>query len=271
MRNNIIVIILSVFVSLGLFLWFFSSKTEDFGLNFFTEMLGVVVTVFIVDRIIKKREETKNIPIKLAIYEDVRLYASRYIKFWTDTYRQSVPEEDPETIEDFFSANGMTKILNNLYMDAEPNVIPSRKWWDWVTQNAKEFKDTGDKIIDRHSSNLEPMVFGYVHQLAESDFNNFLLQIGALRQSDILTNFPRVPILANYSLKPKEEDFKAILGLIDWCNETYAKLNKHSKSIKKVSEYIPFKDKKLPPKSMIPSLVFKEQIENQKKARNQNK
>ena len=46
-------------------------------------MLGVAITVFVIDRLIQAREETKNIPQKLAAYEDVRLYASRYISFWT--------------------------------------------------------------------------------------------------------------------------------------------------------------------------------------------
>lgn len=267
-KNEIsLILTLILLVSIGLIFWFSSSKTEDFGLNFFTEMLGVVVTVLIIDRLIRKREESKNIPQKLAVYEDVRLYTSRYISFWTTTFRETVPEPDPTSIKDFFSDNGMTKILSNLHMDAEPNVFPARKWWDWIIQNAKEFKDRGDKILDRHSNNLEPIVFGHIHQLTESTFNNFLLNINAIRQSDQATNFPRVKVLASYSMKPPQEDFDAILGLIDWCEKSYTILKKYNKSILKVSEYNPIKDKKMPPKSMIPELVLNQQIEAQEQHR----
>ena len=49
-------------------------KTEefkDFGLNFFTEILGVVITVFVIERFIQKKEDKRNLPQKLAAYEDV--------------------------------------------------------------------------------------------------------------------------------------------------------------------------------------------------------
>ncbi|MCE2963492.1 MAG: hypothetical protein ACK5UE_06680 [Chitinophagales bacterium] len=82
--------------------WLCYAKTEQFGLNFFTEMLGVAVTVFVIDRLIQNREETRSIPQKLAAYEDVWLYTSRYISFWTSVYRESVPEEEPQTFEAFF-------------------------------------------------------------------------------------------------------------------------------------------------------------------------
>lgn len=269
--EKVIILRILGFILFGLFCWLFSKTTEDFGLNFFTEMLGVAVTVFVIDRLIQNREERRSIPQKLAAYEDVRLYTSRYISFWTATYRDSVPEDEPETIELFFSDLGMPKILNHLYMDSEPNVTPSRKWWEWIVHNAKEFKDNGDKLLDRHSHNLDPIAFGYVHQLTESSFNNTLLISPSIKQSDIQMKFPRIKVLGNYSLPPQKEDYDAILGLVKWCNETYSLLRKHSNSIKKVSEYKPTKNRKMPPKCMIPNEVLIKQIQELEEFRQRNK
>jgi hypothetical protein len=268
--DKVIILTILGFIFLGLFCWLGSKTTEDFGLNFFTEMLGVAITVFVIDRLIQNREERRSIPQKLAAYEDVRLYASRYISFWTTTYRDSVPEDTPETIELFFSDSGMKKILNHLYMDSEPNVTPSRTWWDWISYNAKEFKENGDKILDRHSHNLDPIAFGYVHQLSESSFNNMLLMSSSIRESDIQMNFPRVKVLGNYAMSPQKEDYEAILGLVKWCNDMYAKLKKYSNSIKKVSEYIPTKSSKTPPKCMIPQGILMHQIKELEEFRQQN-
>lgn len=265
-EKNIILSLLG-FILVGLICWLSSTKTEDFGSNFFTEMLGVAVTVFIVDRLIQKRDEKRNIPQKLAAYEDVRLYASRYINFWTETYRLSVPEPDPETIEDFFSEKGMSKILDYLNMDSEPNVTPTQKWWSWIVDNAKEFKENGDKILDRHSHNLDPIAFGFVHQLTESSFNNVLMMMPSIRQSDISMKFPRIKILRSYSIFPTKEDFEAVLGLVNWCNESYSMLQKYNNSIRKVMEYKPNKDGKAPPKCMIQSEVLKQQIDDLQKYR----
>ena len=234
-------------------------------------MLGVAVTVFVIDRLIQNREETRSIPQKLAAYEDVRLYTSRYISFWTGVYRESVPEEEPETIEAFYSEAGMSKILYHLYMDSEPNVIPPWKWCDWIVHNAKEFKENGDKLLDRHSHNLDPVAFGYVHQLTESMFNNTLLMYPSIRQVDISMKFPRVKILGSYSIHPLTEDFEAILGLVKWCNESYNALKKHSISIKKVIEYSTVKNRVMPPKCMIPKEILEQQLKEFNEFRQQNK
>lgn len=269
--EKVIILTILCLLLIGLLCWMCSTKTEQFGLNFFTEMLGVAVTVFVIDRLIQNREETRSIPQKLAAYEDVRLYTSRYISFWTSAYRESVPEDEPETIEAFFSKIGMTKILNHLYMDSEPNVTPPRKWWDWIVHNAKEFKDNGDKLLDRHSHNLDPVAFGYVHQLTESMFNNVLLMSPSIRQSDISMKFPRVKVLGSYSMPPPKEDYEAILGLVKWCNEQYSILKKHSNSIKMVSEYYKDKNRIMPPKCMIPKEILEQQLKELNEFRQRNK
>ncbi len=260
-NEKVIILTILALLLIGLLCWIGSKNTEAFGLNFFTEILGVTVTVFVIDRLIQSREERKNIPQKIAAYEDVRLYTSRYIHFWTQAYRESVPEEDPETIQDFFSERGMTKIFSHLYMDSEPNVIPIRKWWDWIFTNAKEFKNNGDKILDRHSHNLDPVAFGLIHQLTESRFNEMILSIPTTRQIDILENYPRVEVLGNYTMKPQQDDFHAILGLVKWCNEQYVNLKPNNDSIKNVSEYSRNIGKTMPPKCMIPPNILRQQID----------
>jgi hypothetical protein len=257
--NNFVVVVLSILLIIGLLCWLFIPNAKDFGLNFFTEMLGATITIFVLDRLIKHREEKKNIPQKLAAYEDVRLYTSRYISFWIDAYRESVPEEEPETIDIFFSENGMSKIWNYLYMDSEPNVTPSRKWWTWIIQNVQEFKSQGDKILDRYSYNLDPVVFGFLHQLTESSLNYCILLAPNIRQSDSEMGFSRIAVLGNYSIPPQEEDFKAIIGLYKWCNEQYIILKKHDASIKKVAEYSRQLNRPMPPKCMISPVVLQQQ------------
>lgn len=270
-NENLIVLSLLGLLSIGLLCWICFPTTKDFGLNFFTEILGVAVTVFIIDRLIQNREERRSIPQKLAAYEDIRLYTSRYISFWINAYRESVPEQEPETIDDFFSENGMSKILTYLHMDSEPNVTPPRKWWDWIVHNANEFKNNGDKLLDRHSYNLDPIVFGYIHQLTESSFNNMLLLSPSIQQSDNILKFPRIKVLGSYAMSPLKEDYKAILGLVKWCDNTYPLLKKHNSSINKIIEYIPLKSKKMPPKCMIPQDILEQQINELNAFRKQNK
>lgn len=263
-----IILILCCCLLLGLFCWLKTEEFKDFGLNFFTEILGVIITIFVIERFIQKKEDKRNLPQKLAAYEDVRLYTSRYISFWTETYRCSVPETAPNTLEKFFSENGMTKILSYLYMDSSPNVTPKMTWWDWILENAKEFKENGEKILDRYSYYLDPVAFGCIHQLAESPFYSCILMLPSIRKSDAQYNIPRVKVLGSYTIAPPREDYDAILKLVRWCDETYNVLKKYNKSIIKVTEYLPMaENKKNPPKCMIPEDILSQQIKEVKKHR----
>lgn len=250
-----ILLIMSLFLLIGLILWLCFDKTKDFGLNIFTEMLGSALAIFVIDKLIKNREEARCITQKLAAYEDVRLYTSRYISFWINAFRESVPENDPETKEDFFSEKGMSKILQYLYLDSEANVFPPQKWHDWIIHNVKEFKENGNKILNRYSYNLDPEAFGYLHQLTESMFNSMLLMMPSNCQFDTIYKIPRVRVLASYSIPP-DKDYEAILGLLKWCNKEYTQLEKYDHSIKKVTEYTPLKNKTMPPKCMISKDIY---------------
>jgi hypothetical protein len=266
-----IIITLTILLAFGIFCWLFWTPAKDFGLNFFTEISGATITVVILDRLIKTREDRKNIPQKLAAYEDVRLYVSRYISFWTQTFAECVPGPEPENLSLFFSEQGMSKILNYLYMDSEPNVTPPRKWWDWIPHNAKEFRDNGDKILDRHYGNLDPEAYGYVHQLTESSFNGVLLMIPSIKETDILYKFPRVKVLGSYTIKPQKEDYTAILGLISWCENSYLKLHRYNPTLKKIAAYTPNKEERLRPKSMIPEEIRQKEINELIEFRQRNK
>ena len=251
-----LIIIISILIVIGAIFWFSSDNTEDFGLNFLTEMLGVLVTVLIVDKVIQIRDKNRLLPQKMVVYEDIRLFVTRYIMFWTEAFHQSVPEPDPNNLQDFFSNNGMPKILEYLHLNGEPNVTPPRKWSSWLVENAREFEESGDKILDRHAHMLEPEVYASIHQLTESSFNKTILMIPNIMNVDRLHSFPRVNVFGSYSIPTEEEDFKAILYLHDWCEKQFESYKIIKPSINRVIQYKPILDKKMPPKSQIPDEVL---------------
>jgi len=63
-------------------------------------------------------------------------------------------------LELFFSDTGMAKILDNLYLNAYASATPAMTCWDYIVQNATEFKIRGEKILERYSFDLDPVAFG---------------------------------------------------------------------------------------------------------------
>lgn len=250
-----IVLTLCGLILLGIFLWLCSEKTEEFGLNFTTEIIGVGITIIIIDRLIKKREERKNIPHKLAAYEDVRMYTTRYISFWVDCYIQSVPEELPESIDSFFSNEVFEKIFTYLNLDSEPNVFPKRKWWDWIVENAKEFNINGEKILNRHP-NLDPLVFRLIHQVSDGSLNNLLMRFTDLRKFYAYNKKYEAGMPIRISIEFSPADFQAVIGLLNWCKSEYAKLKRFDEGIFEVYQYDSNAKRDYPPKCMVPPEVL---------------
>lgn len=243
-------LIVVILIGLGLYLWL-DGDTHDFGLNFLTEMIGVAVTIYVIDRLNVKREEARVIPFKMAAYEDVRLFASRYISFWVSAYENSVPEAFPENIQTFFSSAGMGKIWNWLDLDSQPNVSTPTTWWRWIRDNASEWKSSGNVILSRHQVNMDPEIYACVHQICDGLFNTCLLHLQAMERTPLIRETRKVFHLGGFSIPPKEEDYRAILRLISWCDEFHEIHNVGSCKLQKVAGYDSNRQRRLPPKSMI--------------------
>src|SRR4051812_9832473 len=93
-----------------LYLWRYSSRFTDFGLNAFTETLGIIFTIVVVDQLIKNQEFKKSLPLRAAAYEDVRMLVTRIVYFWKEAYEQSVPLATPKTVGELSTAESFEQI-----------------------------------------------------------------------------------------------------------------------------------------------------------------
>jgi hypothetical protein len=233
-KTYILPIVLSIFVVIGFILWIASDgDLKDFGLNFFTEILGVVITVLIIDKLVKDREQKKMAPLKLAEYEDaLRLY-SEFVSFWKDAYMISVNEEFPETYKEFLSENGIGKVFINLNLNTKPNVAPPRTWWTWILDNHKKWIEGCDKYLERHSAYSDPELFKLIHGFAEGAFMKLLPMISTIKQLDQKEQFPRLPTLGNYAIQPQKIDYENLINIHSCLNRIYKDLSKEFTSVRK--------------------------------------
>lgn len=240
LENKILFGVVGLLLAIGLFCWQVWEPGREFGLNFTTEILGVIVTVFIIDRLIKQREERKSIPLKLAAYEDVRMFITKYAIFWQYLYRNSVPEDDPDTLEEFFSHKGMGKIWENLYIKAEIGNPIRNSMWKHLSDNVSAFKRKSDQLLERHANVLDPQAYKFLHQLAESWCIGELINLPESFQGN--TERYGISILASYCSFPAlDEDYKPIIGLIHWCEKTKPKLRKYDPEMRNVFIYASYK------------------------------
>lgn len=195
-------------------LWKFGTgRLADFGLNGFTETLGIAFTVFLIDQLLRRREEARILPQRLAAFEDVRVLVQRRISFWFQAYMAAVPGDLPAHVRDLFSPQSIALVGGLLDMDSHPNVTPRRTWWQYVPEDLESLRVSAERILERYTAILDPKAFLSVHKLLTTTVEPGL-PTGIL-QSDQEHRFPRPRVLGSY-LPVLPDHFAALLALIEW-------------------------------------------------------
>lgn len=101
-------------------------------------------------------------------------------------------------------------------MDSQPNVTPSRTWWEWLPDNLIHHRKRAATILERHNHILDPTAYAHVHQIATEGIDPGLIQ--SIRQHDIQAGFPRPRILGSY-WTPPDGYFESVLSLLSWCED----------------------------------------------------
>ena len=258
--TRLVTLFLFLIASICLFLWIIiGGDIGQFGLNAFTEILGIIVTVLIVDQLIKRQEEARLLPQQAAAYEDVRLLTSRIVSFWSNTYKSCIPGQPPQTIEELLSKQSLESICNNLNLDSNPKVLPKRTWWEWFPQNLIEFRTQAETILERHNSILDPAAYAAVHKIATYIIRPEM--IATSRQIDIQSGFPRSKILGSYWHLIGDYSGPT-LTLVSWCQYKIQKLESSGlENLEKVVSQVEQWDPQASPPCMISQEELQKQIE----------
>lgn len=222
-HKYLLFILLSLFLSIGLVLWLRAdSGLKDFGLNFFTEILGVVITVYIIDSLAQMREYERLKPLKLAEFEDAKNLFNRFISFWYVTYSRSVPEEYPETFEGFLSNDGIGKIFDHLDVESKPSQADALTWAQWIQKNHSEWMEISNRFLERHSANADPELYKLIHAFMDSTVMKTIPMMNAFHKTREKTSSLGLNALSTYLPKPKKNDYEVLHKM----NQTLRSLNR---------------------------------------------
>lgn len=212
----------------------------DFGLNAFTEILGIILTVVFVDQLIRQQELRRTLPLQAAAYEDVRMLTTRIIQFWESAFGQAVPhpvpaeliqiwetvyqqpvsQSVPLTVSQLFSIETIDAIRTHLDLDSQPSVAPPRTWWEWLPEQEQQFRTRAERILERHAVILDPQAYALVHQLVSGSGllhpDTGMQSIRSMRQHDQEVGFPRPRNLASY-WGTTTEALNTVVALNEWC------------------------------------------------------
>ena len=125
-----------------------------------------------------------------------------------------------------FEYISIEKIRNSLDLSCMANVYPEQTWFSHIENTRKDLESRGQKILLTFSNIAEPEVLQSIHYLInDSAYLGKLNLIAQMRGYDMREQIPRPTVLANYTLEPKELDYRMTSQLFDWCCTQYEKLH----------------------------------------------
>lgn len=246
--------ITAVFALISFILWYISTPDHglsDLWLNLLAGFIAALCTSLGIDQILRKQKEADERPLRLALYRDVQLFASRMIFLWKEMYAQSNEDRESIAIDKLFSEEIISKIYIQLDLEGRPNVIPEQDWFTYINSVAADLVQRGNRILDRYVFIIEPeLVFAIHHLITDSPFVSKLLNIRDIRARDAEKRFPRHPLLRRYTPQPRENDYKAMHDLFTWCRTNYEKLAQGER-LPKIVESVIIINPNIPPSSIM--------------------
>lgn len=159
---------------------------ENFSLNLFTEIVGILLVVFLIDRIInrnrnKEKERYENIAIK-----QFRIPLIHQILFLLKLYKASTltkPEKITDQIDNLFPEDFFKQIV---YLDFSKDApqLPAVQYLDYCVQEIKRFKESISRTLEKYSIYLSPDIIELIENILNSHFIFFMMQLTRIREID---------------------------------------------------------------------------------------
>lgn len=256
LSQNKPLLITVAFAIVSFVFWLIFSNELNWGdlfLNLLAGFIASILTIAVIDHILKREQEQNELPLKFALYRDVQLFTSRIIGLWQEMYVQSIEQRSKISIDELFSKETMKAIFENLDLEGKPNIIPEQNWFLYISNNYADIQKKGEKILDRYINIASPDLMQSIHHLI-SDSTFAGMPLGLLNQikaTDLRSGIPRLPLLIANTISPSERDFVEIKNLFKWCNKNYTELSGKSSTIYQIAQNVSIINPHVMPSSVI--------------------
>jgi hypothetical protein len=224
-HDLLIVFVTSTLVGVVLY---FIPQTREFGVNFLTEMASVWVAVFLVNRIIEKRERQKRVYIDQRILQETLSIIASYFSIWKHLVWKYFPDKNVHNAKDLIEL--YPEILRATRLSESFEVISIHHPESWKLffhnrtikecfQNYHEsLHEDIRSLIGNFKIHLEPQLLGYLLEITE---NRYFSELNSVFQNDetaVLTEFGQdIDQLSSY-LSTDAAHFSKISELSVYCH-----------------------------------------------------
>lgn len=219
---------LSIIIILGVativYFIFNNGELKSFTLNLITEIIGILVTILLIDRALRSKEKREKDKIIKSAFVQFKRPAKNVLNLLVKIYKatcESKPEKLTTNYKDLFSTNLFFETIQYLDFKLEAPVVPKQQWSQYIYNEVTNFKKEIDKILDKYVFVFDSHIIEELESLNNSSILQ-IISIGTMvQQSDFQTNYKRdnLNLLAGEQVIDELKTFlNKLFNLIDYFN-----------------------------------------------------
>lgn len=188
-----IILVLSFFIILGIFIYSSNIELRSFCQNLLTTILGILITVFLIDYVISKREKTERVNILKNALIQFKRPTNKLMHLLVTIYKASSPEMPPDSksYKDLFSTDHFYSNIQYLDFKKKAPITSHIDWAHHVSNEIKLIKDEWEKVIDKYAYVLDSKLITEIEWLNNSSFLSIFSLGPSIAASDIYLKFER--------------------------------------------------------------------------------
>jgi len=156
---------LIIFLGLLALAFWTTQFTSGFGLNAFTELLGVALTIFIINRVLENRKQKDKLPARVLVYTEVVAMTNRIIRIWSNVEISTASARSSE-IQDLLNQANIAKLAQRLdLMGKSPHT--AKNWLEFFEREITIVQNHHMKLLSQYANYLSPHQISLIHGIAE--------------------------------------------------------------------------------------------------------
>ncbi len=148
-------------------------QSKDYGLNLFSEITGVALTVFIINKMLERRDRQKRIPIDQRILREVQSIIASYFSIWKHLVWQYLPSEKVESGKDLLRIYPRLVTLANIHQQFEMVSTHDPESWKLFFHN-KSIKNCFENYHQTITNDLKTFISDFKMYLEPELLDNLL-------------------------------------------------------------------------------------------------
>lgn len=180
--------------------YFFASRSEiewlkDLSLNLGTEVVGILLTVILIDSVIRGNELEERKRVNTVAFQQLRIPLVHQLQMLHGMYKAAAthpPEKKPVAASELFTDSYFVQLA---FLDfSKPAPVVSHvpiQWMDYLNMEAEKFKSALSRTLEKYSIFLDVDTIEILEDLLASSFLSVICQLSTLRDLDKNRNINR--------------------------------------------------------------------------------